>query len=99
VPKASWFVYYDGGWGVAGVGAATILVSPSGIKLCYAARLQFHSETDKCTNNIVEYEAILFGLRKLIAIRVQTCTLSCGGANRKRLHSKRIHPQMIFSPR
>jgi ribonuclease HI len=43
--------------------------------LCYAARLQFTNETDKCTNNIAEYEAILLGLHKLRAIRVQTCIL------------------------
>jgi ribonuclease HI len=75
VPKASWLVYYDRAWGTIGVGAAAILISPSGIKLCYAARLQFNSEADKCTNNIVEYEAILLGLHKLRAIGVQTCTL------------------------
>jgi ribonuclease HI len=75
VPKASCLVYYDRAWGTIGVGAAAILISPSGIKLRYAARLQFNSEADKCTNNIVEYEAILLGLHKLRAIGVQTCTL------------------------
>jgi ribonuclease HI len=68
-------VYCDGAWSSAGVEAAAILVSPSGVKLCYAARLQFTSETDKCTNNIAEYEAILSGLRKLRAIDIQTCML------------------------
>jgi ribonuclease HI len=43
--------------------------------LHYAARLQFTGETSKCTNNIIEYEAILLGLRKLRAIDVQTCVL------------------------
>jgi ribonuclease HI len=43
--------------------------------LRYDARLQFTNEADKCTNNIAEYEAILLGLPKLRAIRVQTCTL------------------------
>jgi ribonuclease HI len=51
------------------------LTSPSGIKLCYAARLQFAGETDKCTNKIAEYEAILSGLQKLRAIGMQTCVL------------------------
>jgi hypothetical protein len=37
--------------------------------------LQFNSEAKKCTNNIVEYEVILLGLRKLRAIGVQRCTL------------------------
>jgi ribonuclease HI len=75
VPKALRLVYCDGAWGNIGAGVATILVSPLGIKLCYAVRLQFHSEADKCTNNIAEYGAILLGLRKLRAIGVQTCTL------------------------
>jgi ribonuclease HI len=37
--------------------------------------LQFNKETDKFTNNIMEYEAILWGLRKLRAIEVQRCIL------------------------
>jgi ribonuclease HI len=68
-------VYCDRAWGVIGAGAAAIIISTSGIKLCYAAWIQFNSEADKCTNNIAEYEAILLGLRKLRAIRVQRCTL------------------------
>jgi ribonuclease HI len=68
-------VYCDRAWGNVRVGVAAILVSPSGIKLCYTARLQFTNEIDKCTNNIAEYEAILLGLRKLRAIDVQTCVL------------------------
>jgi hypothetical protein len=46
-------------------GAAVILKSPSGIRLRYAARLQFTAEVDKWSNNIVEYEAILLDLHKL----------------------------------
>jgi ribonuclease HI len=46
-------------------------MSPSGIKLRYAARLQFTAETNKCSNNIAEYEAVLLGLRKLGAMGVQ----------------------------
>jgi ribonuclease HI len=61
--------------GATGAGATTILTSPSGIKLCYTARLQFNSKADKCTNNIAEYEAILLGLRKLRVIGVQRCIL------------------------
>jgi hypothetical protein len=58
VPKAPWLVYCDGAWGNAGAGASTILISPSGIKLRYVARLQFHSEADKCTNNIAEFKHV-----------------------------------------
>jgi ribonuclease HI len=54
----------DRAWGSTREGAAatTILTSPFGIKLRYAAILQFASKSDKCTNNIIEYEAILLGL-------------------------------------
>jgi ribonuclease HI len=65
-----WHVYCDGGWGVSGAGAATILISPSGIKLRYAACLQFTAETNKCSNNVAEYKAVLLGLCKLRAMGV-----------------------------
>jgi ribonuclease HI len=70
VPKTPWVVYSNGAWGATRAGAAAILISPSGIKLCYTARMQFNNKADKCTNNIAEYEAILMGLRKLRAIGV-----------------------------
>jgi hypothetical protein len=50
VRESPWLVYYDKAWGSAG--AATVLISPSRIKLHYAARLLFTNEADKCTNNI-----------------------------------------------
>jgi ribonuclease HI len=75
VQESPWLVYCDGAWGSTRVGAVAVLTSPSGIKLHYAARLQFAGDIDKCTNNITEYETILLGLRKLRAIGVQTCVL------------------------
>jgi ribonuclease HI len=68
VLESSWLVYCDGAWRAVGAEAAAILISPSGIKLRYAERLQFNNKADKCTNNIVEYEAILLGLHKPRAI-------------------------------
>jgi hypothetical protein len=76
VPESPWLVCCDGAWGATGAGAATILTSPLGIKLRYTTRLQFSNETDKCTNNIIEYEAILLGLRKLRAIGVQSASFA-----------------------
>jgi ribonuclease HI len=73
--ESPWLVHCDGAWGSTRAGATAILVSPSRIKLCYATRLYFTNETDKCTNNITKYETILLGLRKLRAIGVQTCVL------------------------
>jgi hypothetical protein len=60
-----WQVLYDGAWGTSGARVAATLMSPLGIKLRYAARLQFIAETDKCSNNIAEYKVVLLGLRKL----------------------------------
>jgi len=51
-------------------GIAAILTPPKGLKLRYAARLEFLT-----TNNITEYEAVLLGLRKLIALGVRRCTV------------------------
>jgi ribonuclease HI len=68
--KAIWAVFCDGSWGSFGSGAATIIVSWTKVKTSYAAKLQF-----KCTDNIAEYEALLWGLRKLKAMGVQRATL------------------------
>ena len=59
----AWTMFCDGSWGTFGAGAVAILISPSKIKTCYAARLEFN-----CTNNIAEYEALLLG-PKLMGIR------------------------------
>jgi ribonuclease HI len=73
--ESPWLVYCDGAWGSTRARETTVLTSPSGIKLRYAGKLQFTGETEKCTNNIVEYEDILLGLQKLRAIVMQTCVL------------------------
>jgi hypothetical protein len=57
IDDEAWTVFCDGSWGTFGLGAATVLISPSKIRTCYAVRLEF-----KCTNNIAEYEAVLLGL-------------------------------------
>jgi ribonuclease HI len=38
-------------------------------------RLSFALEYDRCTNNIVEYEAVILGLCKLRALGVTTCII------------------------
>jgi ribonuclease HI len=63
-------VFCDGSWGTFGVGAAAVLVAPSKIRTCYAAKLDF-----SCTNNIAEYEALLLGLRKLRAMGIRRAIL------------------------
>ncbi len=66
----AWTVFCDGSWGTFGAGAAAVLVSPSKVKTCYAAKLDF-----SCTNNIAEYEALLLGLRKLKAMGIRRAIL------------------------
>jgi ribonuclease HI len=63
-------VFCDGSWGTFGAGAAAVLIAPSKIRTCYAAKLDF-----SYTNNIVEYEALLLGLRKLRAMGIRRAIL------------------------
>jgi hypothetical protein len=66
----AWTVFCDGSWGTFGAGVAVVLVAPSKVKTCYAARLDF-----SCINNIVVYEALLLGLRKLRAMGIRRAIL------------------------
>jgi ribonuclease HI len=66
----AWAVFCDGSWGTFGAGATAVLVTPSKVRTCYAARLDF-----SCTNNIAEYEALLLGLRKLKAMGIRRAVL------------------------
>jgi ribonuclease HI len=70
-----WTIHCDGAWCHAGAGAAAIITSPAGIKYRYAARLSFALESERCTNNVAEYEAVILGLRKLRALGVTTCII------------------------
>jgi ribonuclease HI len=62
-----WTVFTDGAWGHSGTGASTVLVTPSGLRTKYAARLEF-----RATNNIEEYEGIILGLNKAKALGAKT---------------------------
>jgi ribonuclease HI len=66
----AWTMFCNGSWGTFGAGATAVLVAPSKVKTCYAAKLDF-----SCTNNIAEYEALLLGLRKLRAIGIRRAIL------------------------
>jgi ribonuclease HI len=63
-------VFCDGSWGTFGAGAVAVLVAPSKVRTCYATRLDF-----SCTNNIVEYKALLLGLPKLRAMGIRRAIL------------------------
>jgi ribonuclease HI len=58
--EAFWQLVCDGAYCKDGAGASAILTAPLGTPLKYAVRLNF----DGCTNNVVEYEGLLLGLRK-----------------------------------
>jgi ribonuclease HI len=66
----AWTVFCNGSWGTFGARATTVLVAPSKVRTCYAAKLDF-----SCTNNIAEYEALLLGLRKLRAMGIRRAIL------------------------
>jgi ribonuclease HI len=68
-----WTIHCDGAWCHAGAGAAAIITSHTGVKYRYAARVSFALESNRCTNNIAEYEVVILGLRKLRALGVTTC--------------------------
>jgi hypothetical protein len=70
-----WTIHCNGAWCHAEAGAAAVITSPTGVKHRYAARLSFALESDRCTNNITEYEAFILGLRKLRALGVTTCII------------------------
>jgi hypothetical protein len=67
-----WTIHCNGAWCHAGAGAAAVITSPIGVKHRYATRLSFALESDRCTNNVAEYEAVILGLRKLRALGVTT---------------------------
>jgi ribonuclease HI len=70
-----WTIHYDGAWCHAGASATAIITSPADVKYRYVARLSFALESDRCTKNIAEYEAIILRLCKLWALGVTTCII------------------------
>jgi ribonuclease HI len=70
-----WTIHCDGAWCHAGAGAAAVITSPTGVKHRYATRLSFALESDRCTKNVAEYEAVILGLCKLRALGVTTCII------------------------
>jgi ribonuclease HI len=53
-----WVMYFDGSYTLKGAGAGVVLIPPEGDILNYAIQLEF-----TVTNNIVEYERLVNGLR------------------------------------
>jgi hypothetical protein len=53
-----WVMYFNGSYTLKGVGAGVVLILPEGDMLKYAIQIEFPA-----TNNIVEYEGLVTGLR------------------------------------
>nr|GEW67532.1 reverse transcriptase domain-containing protein [Tanacetum cinerariifolium] len=64
--QESWTLFTDGSSCVDGSGAGLILTSPEGTKFTYVLRFQFTA-----SNNEVEYEALIDGLRIVAQMKVQ----------------------------
>ena len=60
-----WSLYFDGSKSKEGVIAGCVLIDPAGNKTFIACRSEF-----ECTNNTIEYEALLQGIRKVLDIDI-----------------------------
>ena len=56
-----WIMYFDGAFSLQGASAGVLLVAPTGEHLKYV--IQMHFPREMSTNNTVEYEGLLGGLR------------------------------------
>jgi ribonuclease HI len=72
-----WEIRCDRAWGRKGARIATIITSPVGVKLRYAARLDYSDPFDKCTNNTTKYEALLLGLKMVQALEACNFLVKC----------------------
>jgi ribonuclease HI len=61
-----WTMFFDGSKSLEGVGVGYILKDPNGKKTLIACKLEF-----QCTNNTVEYESLIQGLKKEMDMKVR----------------------------
>ncbi|GKV48032.1 hypothetical protein SLEP1_g54871 [Rubroshorea leprosula] len=61
-----WVLYVDGAANVEGSGAGAVLLGPDSFKSEHALRFKFQT-----TNNAVEYEALIYGLKLASKLKVQ----------------------------
>ena len=66
VNSSTWTLYFDGSKSKEGARAGFLLIDPQGNKTCIACRLEFN-----CTNNTVEYESLIQGLKKAIDLDIK----------------------------
>ncbi|XP_050918707.1 uncharacterized protein LOC127136156 [Lathyrus oleraceus] len=61
-----WGLIFDGVVNAYGSGIGAIIITPHGSHIPFSGRLTFN-----CTNNMVEYEACIMGLREAIYLRIK----------------------------
>ena len=61
-----WTLYFDGSKNKEGAGDGYLLIDPRGNRMMLACHLKFD-----CMNNVVEYEALVQGLRKALNFKNQ----------------------------
>jgi hypothetical protein len=91
-----WEIRCDGGH--KGAGIAAIITSPVGVKLRYAAWLDYADPSARCTNNTIEYKALLLGLRKVRALGASNFLVQCDAEvvkNHVEKESKAKEPNLI----
>ena len=67
-------MYFDGAFACQGAGAGAVLILPTQDKLYYAMQLCFQ-QGEKVSNNIVEYEGLIAGLKDAVALGVKRLTI------------------------
>jgi ribonuclease HI len=60
-----WMLYFDGFTRQQAGGAGVVLIDPSGDQVKYMVHLEF-----KATNNMAEYEALIFGLSAALSLGI-----------------------------
>jgi ribonuclease HI len=60
-PEGIWTLEFDGANSISGSGDGIVLTAPSKETYYYSYRLEYH-----CTNNIIEYKALIIGLNLVI---------------------------------
>jgi ribonuclease HI len=63
--KPYWTLFFDGSSHKQGAGAGVLLLTPDGEQFKYMVHLNF-----KVTNNMAEYEALIFGLSTTLSLGV-----------------------------
>jgi ribonuclease HI len=61
-----WTLFFDGSTRSKRAGAGVVLINPRGEQLKYMVHLDFEA-----TNNMAEYEALIFGLTAALSLRVR----------------------------